>query len=139
MSSSTPLRELPTVREFMATGLKTIPADMPILKAVDFLLKHKVSGSPVVDGDQKLVGIISEKDCLAVMIHGGADHDIPTGTVAEYMSKTVNTLPPDMDIYYAAGRFLKHVYRRFPVVEDGRLVGQISRRDLLRAIQKYLR
>jgi CBS domain-containing protein len=48
------------------------------------------------------------------------------------------TIPPDMDVYYAAGLFLKVDFRRFPVVEDGKLVGAITRFDILRVIQSNL-
>lgn len=55
------------------------------------------------------------------------------------MTTEVETISPDMDLYYAAGLFLKRNYRRFPVVEDSVLVGQISRRDILRAIHYHLK
>ena len=129
---------LPVVRDFMAKKLLTLRSDTEILKAVGFLLKHKISGAPVVDREQHLIGVISEKDCLKLLAEG-VDHDVPHGSVAEFMTTEVESITPDMDLYYAAGLFLKKSYRRFPVVEDGALIGQISRRDILRAIHQRLK
>ncbi len=129
---------LPVVREYMARKLLTLKSDTEILDAVAFLLKHKISGAPVVDNDKHLVGVISEKDCLNLLAKG-VRSNVPHGSIAEFMTTEVETISPDMDLYYAAGLFLKRNYRRFPVVEDGVLVGQISRRDILRAIHYHLK
>ncbi len=129
---------LPVVRECMARKLLTLKSETEILDAVAFLLKHKISGAPVVDNDKHLVGVISEKDCLNLLAKG-VRGNVPHGSIAEFMTTEVETISPDMDLYYAAGLFLKRNYRRFPVVEDGVLVGQISRRDILRAIHYHLK
>lgn len=128
---------LPTVREFMSTDLHVLHPDMGILDAVDLLLTHRISGAPVVQ-DGKLVGILSEKDCLQLLTEG-ADAELPVGTVGEYMVTDLTTVHPDMDIYYAAGIFLTHVFRRLPVMAGDQLVGLISRRDILRAVQANYR
>lgn len=129
----------PTVKDYMATILLTLKADTNVYDAVDFLIKHKISGAPVVDNNNRLVGLISEKDCLELLAKG-VNHNPPKVKVADFMSTKVDTILPDMDIYYAAGIFLKNVYRRFPVVsKEGKLIGQISRRDILRAIQENIR
>ncbi len=129
---------LPVVREYMARKLLTLQSDTGILDVVAFLLKNKISGAPVVDNDKQLVGVISEKDCLNLLAKG-VNANVPHGSVAEFMTTEVETISPDIDLYYAAGLFLKSNYRRFPVVEDGVLVGQISRRDILRAIHHHLK
>jgi CBS domain-containing protein len=124
----------PTVGDFMTTDLWILAPDVNIYEAVDFLIKHGISGAPVVDGQGKLAGVITEKDCLSLLAKG-ANHQRPDGTVEEFMTREVHTIPPRMDIYFAAGLFLAKPYRRFPVVEGERLVGIISRRDVLKAIQ----
>jgi CBS domain-containing protein len=127
----------PRVSEFMATTLFTLAPDTDIRDAVDFLLKHQISGAPVVDQTGALVGVISEQDCLR-LVAAGANHERVAGTVAKYMTRDPLVLPPDMDVYFAAGLFLNKPYRRFPIVEDGKLVGLISRCDILRAVQQLM-
>ena len=123
----------PLARDYMATKLHTLHPKMDIREAVPLLLDNNISGAPVVDKETgELVGILSELDCLKLMTTGD---DIPRGHVEDYMSREVETISPDMDIFWVAGKFLSCQFRRFPVVEDGVLIGQISRRDVLRAIQ----
>lgn len=126
-----------SVSDVMAKNLHTLRKDTPILDAVDFLLKHRVSGAPVVTAEMELVGIISERDCLKLVAEG-VDCQVPTGNVSQFMTRDVYTIPADMDVYFAAGLFLQKPFRRFPVVEDGKLVGQVSRRDILTAVKRLL-
>jgi CBS domain-containing protein len=132
------MMKLPTVRDYMTSKVKTLTPATPILEAVDMLVKHQISGAPVCDAEGHVVGMLSEKDCLP-LIAKGVNNSPPTGTVAEFMAIDPAVLPPDMDLYYAAGVFMKKIYRRFPVVENGKLVGVISRRDILRAVHKILK
>ena len=126
---------LPKISEFMDQVVPTIGPDMQIMKAVDFLLRHRVTGVPVVDSDGGLLGIITETDLLKLVTEGIRGQPPTEATVAEYMSTDVVTVPPTMDIYYVAGIFLKNKFRRLPVVEDGKIVGAITRFDLLRVVQ----
>lgn len=131
------MKMLPIIRDYMAKDLLTLKPQTDIYEAIRVLLEHKFSGAPVVDTNNNLIGIISEKDCLKLLTKG-VDHKLPSGKVEEFMTKNVLTVTPNMDVYFAAGLFLKNPYRRLPVVENGKLVGQISRRDILRAIQEKL-
>lgn len=128
---------LPTVADYMTREVLTVRENTPVLDAVDLLVSHGVSGVPVLDGRGRLVGLLSEKDCLRLTAKGAAA-DVPRGTVADYMSRKVATIPPDMDVYYAAGLFLKNVYRRFPVMAHDQLVGVVSRGDILKAVRELL-
>jgi len=121
------------VRDYMTKGLITVKPEMDIFEAIGILQKHRISGAPVVDMDNHLVGVLSEGDCLNAIIRGIYYEDAG-GKVAEYMSSEVETTGPDEDIVDVAVDFNKKRKRRFPVVEDGHLVGQISQRDILRAV-----
>ena len=123
-----------SVKDFMAQKLVVFKPDLDIYRAIDELVKAGISGAPVVDDDGKLIGFISQKDCLRVLANG-VFHNNPAGTVDQYMTEAVMTIGSDMDIFTVADIFLNNVYRRIPVVDDGFVVGQISRRDVLRAIQ----
>lgn len=119
--------------DIMATGLTTFSPDTGIHEAIRTLLDKRYSGAPVVDADGELVGVLSRKDCLRV-VFSTSYHQDWGGRVREYMSPRVESLDADTDLVSAAQIFLNSHYRRFPVTRDGRLVGQVSRGDLLRAL-----
>lgn len=132
------IQHLPTVREFMDKYVDTLAPETDIWDAVDFLLEKRVTGALVADAKGKLVGILTESDCLKLLTLGGPDHEAPKGKVRDFMTSAVESIPPTMDIYYAAGLFLNKNFRRLPVVEDGRIVGAITQFDILRAVQRGL-
>ncbi len=121
------------VSDFMATDLVTLPVDMEINRAMHVLLDRRISGAPVVDGQGWLVGVLSKKDCLRAALQASYFREWG-GTVADYMSGDVETLDADLDIVEGVTAFLASPHRRFPVLRDGRMVGQISRADVLRAM-----
>ncbi len=129
------MESLPKISEYMDTVVPVLSPKTHILKAVDFLLDQHVTGAPVVDSDQRLVGIITETDLLKLVTEGIQGEPPTEATVAEYMTSDVITVPPTVDIYYIAGMFLANKFRRLPVVEDGKIVGAITRYDLLRIIR----
>jgi CBS domain-containing protein len=116
--------------------VQTVSADMDIMDAVDFLLEKRVTGAIVVNSKGELVGMLTEYDCLRLLTHGDARAEAPAGKVRDFMNSDVQSIPPTIDIYYCAGLFMNVPFRRFPVVENGRLVGAITRFDLLRAIRR---
>lgn len=124
-----------TVRDFMATDLATATPEMDIHRAIKILLKRQISGLPVIDGKGGLVGFLSVKDCLKIAF-SASYHQEWGGRVSEFMSPDVQTIEPDTDIVGAAEIFLKNKYRLFPVVTGGRLVGLISRYDILKALEE---
>ncbi len=132
------MESLPKISDYMDRVVPTLRSDTHILEAVDFLLKHKITGAPVVDTGEKLVGIITETDLLKLITEGIHGEPPTEETVAEYMTTDVITVSPDVDIYYVAGMFLTNKFRRLPVVDEGRIVGAITRFDLLRVVRKLL-
>jgi CBS domain-containing protein len=123
------------VGDFMTTDLVTVTPDMDIHRAIKILLERQISGVPVIGESGELVGILSVKDCLKIAF-SASYHQEWAGPVSEFMSAEVQTIESDTDIVEAAEIFLKNRYRRFPVVTDGRLVGMISRYDVLRALEE---
>jgi CBS domain-containing protein len=132
------IQRLPTVREFMDKFVDTLSPETDIMEAVDFLLEKRVTGALVANSRGELAGILTESDCLKLLTLGGGDHEAPKGKVKDFMTSQVETIPPTMDIYYVAGLFMTKNFRRFPVVEDGRIVGAITQFDVLRAVQRGL-
>lgn len=123
-----------TARDYMSATLVTFTPDTDILTAINQLIEKRIAGAPVVDRQGNLVGIISEKDCLRISLHASY-HGESAGTVAEYMHGEVKTVDAEANIADVASMFLRDDYRRYPVMCDNRLVGQISRRDVLRALE----
>ena len=130
------MESFPKISEYMDTTVPTLNPDTQIIEAVDFLLHHRVTGAPVVDSSGKLVGIITETDLLKLLVEGVEGEPPTEATVAEFMTADVITVPPDVDIYYLAGMFLTNNFRRLPVVDGGKIVGAITRYDLLRVVRK---
>ena len=128
------MAQLPTVGMYMDQWVHTLSPETDIEDAVAMLLSRHVTGAPVVDDDNRVVGMLTEKDCLRLVAKGVNNNEM-AGTVADYMTKEVTTVPPEMDIYFAAGVFLQNYFRRLPVVVDGKLIGAITRFDILRAIK----
>jgi CBS domain-containing protein len=122
------------VKDHMTTKLVTFRADDTIDQVMESLTKSKISGAPVVDESGALIGIISEIDCLREIIKGKYTNTVRfPAKVQELMTKDVITLSPDMTLFDAAQKFLEYKIRRFPVLKEGRLVGQISLSDVIRA------
>ena len=129
------MESLPKINAYMDTVVPTLSPETQIVAAVDFLLRNKVTGAPVVNSDGILVGMITETDLLKLVTEGIHAQPPATETVAEYMTTEVITVPPTVDIYYVAGMFLANKFRRLPVVEGGKIVGAITRFDLLRVVR----
>jgi CBS domain-containing protein len=125
------------ITKYMATNLITFNPDDEIGDVISKLNDHQISGAPVLNERKELIGIISEQDCLRVVIDS-AYHNQPISKhlVKDYMQKDLITISYDADVVEAANMFLKHRFRRFPVVKEGILKGQISKRDILRAALK---
>jgi CBS domain-containing protein len=109
-----------------------------LLDAMGLIIDNKISGVCVVDADDKLVGVLSELDCLRAIL-GATYNETGIGQAKDYMTKEVISAHPNDDIVAVAQDMLQRGQRRRPVVEDGKLVGQITCRQLLSAVKQFKR
>lgn len=127
---------MPRVADLMDRQFPTVKPDTRIEEAIDLLVDKKLIGVLVVDDAGELAGIMSEKDALQVIVRHGF-YQLPDETVASYMHAPPATVDSHADILSVAQTFLENDFRRLPVMDDGRLVGQITRRDIVRGMRKY--
>lgn len=124
-----------SIHDFMATNLITFSPETAIETAIQTFLTHKISGAPVVNSEGKLVGILSEKDCMKTLFESSYYNNLG-GYVKEYMSTVITSIDIHESLSNVAEKFMESRFRRFPVIEGDKLVGQISRRDILRAMDQ---
>ena len=129
------LKRAAKARDYMARNLVVLAPEMDVLHAIGIFVEKQISGAPVLDRFGTLVGMLSEKDCMRIALTAGYYGEWG-GRVEEYMHAPVATIDADMPIVEVAQLFAEREYRRYPVTEDARLVGQISRSDVLRALQE---
>ena len=122
------------VSDYMSRKLITFSPDQSVLEVMNNLIKHKISGGPVVNENNELLGIISEGDCMK-QISESRYYNMPMDNmkVSNHMVTNVDTIDGNMNVFDAANKFLESKHRRFPIVENGKLVGQISQKDVLKA------
>lgn len=123
----------------MAKDVLTFKPGDPIQHAIDVLVRRGFSGAPVVDGG-RVVGVLSELDCMKLLA-AHSFHQENAGMsirVADLMSTSVITIEPDTDLFAIAHTFIKTGVRRLPVLHGDRLVGLVSRPDLLRAMREFV-
>ncbi|WP_229802806.1 CBS domain-containing protein [Parahalioglobus pacificus] len=125
------------LRDHMLPHPTKVGADDSIAEAMHVIIDNKVSGVCVVDSQDNLVGILSELDCLRAMLDSTYNRTSP-GRVRDYMaSDNLVVAHPNEDIVDVAQDMLSKNKRRRPVVENGKLIGQITCRQLLRAVQQF--
>jgi CBS domain-containing protein len=129
--------ETPLARDFMVTNLVTLQPESDVFEAIGYLLKRSISGAPVVDDSGKFLGIFSEKTSMKVLVDAAYDQ-MPSTKVAAFANTDVGrVISEDTDLLQCARLFLETPYRRLEVLRDGRVVGQISRRDVLTHAQHF--
>lgn len=132
------------VKAIMTTDVVVTTPQTPLKDAAELLAEHGVSGMPVLADDGAVVGVLSEADILAkqhvradvrrrLRRPAPADPKFRAHTVGDAMTAPALTTPPFASVSTAAGRMLDHGVNRLPVVQHGRLVGIVTRADLVRA------
>ena len=125
------------VRDYMLNHPVKVKADDNLLDAMQVIIDNKISGVCVVDANENLIGILSELDCLRAAL-AAIYNESGIGTVGQYMATdNLVVANPNEDIVDVAQDMLLKNKRRRPVVEDGRLVGQITCRQLLSAVKSF--
>jgi CBS domain-containing protein len=118
---------MPIIRDIMSRSVVSIRPDATMIDAVKVLTKHHLSGAPVATSQGELVGFISEPNLMDVLF----DVAVRSEKVSDYMTREVHVVQPNDTISSAATMFAMYEIRRLPVVENGHLVGVLTRRDLL--------
>lgn len=125
-------------RNMMVSNLITLSPEMDALEALDVLLKHRISGAPVVDADRRFLGTFSEKSCIRFVVDA-AYEQMPSNNVMNFVDSDPPVIDIETDLLTIAQTFLDAACRRLPVLDDhGRLIGQISRRDVMREVRDHL-
>lgn len=124
-----------TVQEFMSANLITLSPEMEILKAARILAEKRISSAPVVDHTGHLVGVLAEQDCLRAVFRA-CYHEEWGGRVEEYMQPGARRVEADTSIADVAQQWMEgNDFRGFTVTKEGRLMGQFSIRDALKAFE----
>lgn len=124
------------LKDYMIYNPVKVTPDTNLFDAVHQIIVNKISGVCVVDDKDKLVGVLSELDCLNAIL-SSIYNESGVGLVGEFMTAEVDVASADEDIVDLAADMLKKNQRRRPVVENGKLVGQITCRQLLRAVKEF--
>lgn len=130
-----PHMALPTARQLMTSSVIGLRDDLPMLEAAHTLAQEAVSGAPVVDGHGALVGVFSEEDVLRALA-AALFYDQREGTVGEHLRGAAVTVSPDAQLVDLVALMQERHVKRLLVVEDGKLVGLVGRRDLMTALAR---
>lgn len=123
------------VKDYMNGTKITFTPDMDVLRAIHQLIEFKISGAPVIDHHGNLIGFLSEKDCMQVALNAAYQGEA-AGKVSEFMHEGCNTVDVDTSIIEVAETFLTSPYKCLPVIKENRLVGSITRQNILKALEK---
>jgi CBS domain-containing protein len=127
-----------TARDIMSRKGVVVHPEMNLFRAIPLLLKSNLTGLPVVDARGRLLGILSELDCMKVIASDAFNHDETDASVIveDYMTANCVSVTPEMGIFRIANLFFEHSLRRLPVLDGEHLIGQVTRADVLKGIQR---
>ena len=127
------------IQDYMTARPVKLKTTMPVAEAVEVLLANKQTGGPVVDEHNKVVGFLSEQDCIRQMIESSYYRE-QVCRVADIMHEKVMSVKPYNSVLELAQQMLREKPKVYPVVDDdGYLVGSINRSMVLQAIDNQLR
>jgi len=120
------------IKDIMATDIAFVKKDTPVYDVVAMLVEKKITGLPVVNDDMSLAGVITEKDLLRLLHDDPQDQE--PGCAEDYMSTQVVSFDLHDDLIAVCECLVNNHFRRVFIVSDGKLVGIISRRDIIKYI-----
>ncbi|MCS5594114.1 MAG: CBS domain-containing protein [Porticoccaceae bacterium] len=123
--------------DYMLTNPVTVSAGENVFNAIDVIIEQKVSGVCVVDTDGNLLGVLSELDCLRAILSATYNENGDVGNVVDFMTAEVDSCELHADLVDVADDMIKKGHRRRPVVDNGKLVGQITCRKLLSVVSEF--
>lgn len=121
------------VADYMATRIVTLKPDTQVLIAIKQLLAHKITSAPVLSNTGEFMGMFSEKDCMKVVLETSYNQGM-SGIVSDYMSEDVTSVKAEDSIIDVAEKFQGHSVRSYPVFANNKLIGIVSRTDVLKAL-----
>lgn len=119
-------------KDIMTTEVVAVSKDADIYRAIRMMVENNVTGLPVIDKDRMLVGVVTEKDVLKLLYEV---EDRP-GKVEDYMTRAVVAFDQETEIGTVADGLAASHFRRVPILNQGRLVGIISRKDVIKHIKE---
>ena len=127
---------MPKAKDIMTENVVSVKKDTPIYEALKLLAKYNITGIPVVREDMILVGVLSEKDVLRLFY---AHEDEEEGTVNDFMTQPAVHFDKDESLLDICDCLTNNYFRRVPVTSEGKLVGIISRKDVINYILQLRR
>ncbi len=125
-----------TVKDYMNAQIVSLAPDTDVMAAINTFVRRGIGSAPIVDERGQLLGMLSEKDCLKFGLAASYE-GVQGGPVSGFMTPDVVTVTPDTPILQVATMFVDSNFKRFPVIKDGKLLGLISRANVLRAINDH--
>ena len=122
-----------TAKDIMTPAVITVSPDDSMADAMEMIVEHKISGLPVIDHDGRLVGIISELDRIKLV--GSDAEDMADTRVSDWMTHGVITVDQNATLNQVAELLVRASIQRLPVTNDGRVIGIVGRRDLVRGLE----
>jgi CBS domain-containing protein len=121
-------------QDIMTAEVVSVRKETPIYDAIRLMVEKNITGLPVVNDDMTIVGVISEKDVLQLLYNCEDLKEGGSGTVEHFMTSCPVTFDSEDNLIAICNCLMKNHFRRVPVVKDGRLVGIITRKDLIKYI-----
>ena len=121
----------------MTTNTAKVQCGTSLVEVVAILTAHQLNAAPVVNGDDQVIGLVAESDCMQALISGSYYCDKPA-LVNDVMTKTAVVIAPQDSIIDVAIRMAADKFSVYPVVDNDKLVGVLSRRNILRVLAQQL-